>query len=107
MLLAALYGAGASRRGCTRNDSPRDPFSAMRVRRQTRSRVRTAAGLRLALDIERNKVPRAQIVGVPAISDPDRAPRRNVVPTSARLLEVPRLSIGRGMGWATGVLAAG
>ena len=60
------------------------------------ARVRTAARLRLALYIERNKVPRAQIIGVPAISDSDWAvPARPFMRgfESARRLEVPRLSI--------------
>ena len=43
--------------------------------------------LRIALDVERNKVPGAQIVGVPAIAD------SGSVQASVHQLEVPRLSI--------------
>src|ERR1700684_2012264 len=68
-----------------------------------------AARLCLALYIERDKVPRAQIKGVPAISDPDWAAGA-VGSESARLREVPRLSIrirhGLGEGPA-GVRVAG
>src|SRR6202034_1338818 len=54
--------------------------------------VRAAAGLRLALYIERDKVPRAQIIGIPPISDADWAPAGSGS-RAARLLEVLRLSI--------------
>src|SRR5580692_4850090 len=47
--------------------------------------ARAAARLRLALYIERDKMPRAQVIGIPAISDPDWAPRRHCVSESARL----------------------
>ena len=57
------------------------------------ARVRAVARLCLALYIERDKVPRTQIVGIPAIADPDWAPRRFCVSESARLLEVPGLPI--------------
>src|SRR5579863_51957 len=62
---------------------------------------RTAARLRLALYIERDKVPRAQIIGIPAISNPDWAPV-GIGSGSARLLEVPRLSIRKRHGLSEG-----
>src|ERR1700733_5328018 len=52
-----------------------------------------AAWLSFALDIERDNVPRAQIVGIPAIADSDLATGRYGVAETARLLEVPCLSI--------------
>ena len=70
------------------------------------ARGRTAARLRLALYIERDKVPGAQIIGVPAISDSDWAvpPVRS---DSTRLLEVPRLSIRPRNGLGVRVVAPG
>ena len=64
--------------------------------------VRAAARLRLALYIERDKVPRAEIVGVPAISDPDWVRRRGS--NSAGRLEVSRLSISPRYGLGVGAL---
>jgi hypothetical protein len=55
--------------------------------------ARAAARLCLALYVKRDKVPRAQIIGIPAISDSDWASRRYCVSKSARLLEVPRRSV--------------
>ena len=61
------------------------------------------ARLCLALDIERDQVPGAQIIGVPAFSDSDCAPRRYGGSDSARLLEVPRLSIRSRHGLGVGI----
>ena len=58
-----------------------------------------AARLGRALYVERNKVPRAQIVGVPAISDSARS-----VGGSSKC---PACPSARGMGWGVGVLSAG
>src|SRR5580698_5559027 len=83
-----LVPVGGCARGMIRGEIVFQPFEF-----GSKPGARAAARLCLALYIERDKVPRAQIIGIPAISDPDWAPRRYCVSESARLLEVPRLSI--------------
>ena len=70
------------------------------------ARVRTAARLCLALYIERDKVPRAQIIGIPAISDSDWAPAGTVVPSPPVCSKCPACPSDRGTGWGMGVVAA-